>query len=176
LVDFYRRFYQPDNAMLVVAGSFDDDKALELINKHFGTLPRPERKLNATYTEEPEQDGERLVRLKRVGDVSVVGLAYHIPAGGHADFPAIEVMEGILTAESSGRLYKALVETKKASSVFGVPFSWHDPGVVLLMAEVAAGNEPDVVLGSMIDTIDEFVEKGASDGKSAHPPADSQAA
>ncbi|MGE3314227.1 MAG: M16 family metallopeptidase [Planctomycetaceae bacterium] len=163
LREFYRRFYQPDNAMLVVAGSFDDDKALALINKYFGAIPRPARKLNATYTEEPEQDGERLVRLKRVGDVSVVGLAYHIPAGGDADFPAVEVMEGILTAESSGRLYKSLVETKKASSVFGVAFSWHDPGVVLLMAEVAAGNEPDVVLGTMIDTIDEFVEKGVTE-------------
>lgn len=163
LREFYHRFYQPDNAMLVVAGTFDQQKALAFINKYFGKIPRPQRQLNATYTEEPEQDGERLVRLKRVGDVGVVGLAYHIPAGGHADFPAIEIMEGILTAESSGRLYKSLVETKRASSVFGVAFSWHDPGIMLLMAEVAPGNEPDLVLDGMIDTIDELVKDGVTD-------------
>jgi zinc protease len=162
LREFYRRFYQPDNAMLVVAGSFNADKALAGIVKHFGAIPRPSRKLNATYTEEPAQDGERLARLKRVGDVAVVGLAYHIPAGGHADFPAVEVLEGILTAESSGRLYKSLVETKKASSVFGMTFSWHDPGLMLLMAEVAQGNEPDIVLDGMMDTIDQLVKEGVT--------------
>ncbi len=163
LKEFYRRFYQPDNAMLVVAGTFDTEKALALINKYFGVIPRPSRKLNATYTEEPAQDGERLVRLRRVGDVAVVGLAYHIPSGGHPDFPAVEILEGTLTAESSGKLYKALVETKKASSVTGVAYSWHDPAIMLLLTEVAQGNEPDIVLDGMIDTVDEVVEKGVTE-------------
>jgi len=163
LREFYRRFYQPDNAMLVVAGTFDTDKALAAIVKHFGPLPKPQRKLNATYTEEPPQDGDRLVRLRRVGDVALVGLAYHIPAGGHDDFAAVEIMEGILSAESSGRLYKALVETKRASSVMGAAFSWHDPGILLLFAEVAQGNEPDIVLDAMIDTVDQLVQDGVTE-------------
>ena len=78
---FYKKFYQPDNAMLVVAGKFDEQKALEYINKYFGSLPRPDRKLPATYTEEPPQDGERVVTLRRVGDVGLVGLLYHVPSG-----------------------------------------------------------------------------------------------
>ena len=78
---FYKRFYQPDNAMLVVAGKFDEKKALEYITKYFGALPRPDRKLPATYTEEPPQDGERVVTLRRVGDVGLVGLLYHVPVG-----------------------------------------------------------------------------------------------
>ena len=78
---FYKRFYQPDNAMLVVAGRFDERKALEYVNRYFGALPRPERKLPATYTEEPPQDGQRVVTLRRVGDVGLVGLLYHVPSG-----------------------------------------------------------------------------------------------
>ena len=66
---FYERFYQPDNAMLVVAGRFENAKALELIQRFFGTLPRPARELDRTYTEEPAQDGERTVTVRRVGDV-----------------------------------------------------------------------------------------------------------
>ncbi len=86
---FYRKHYQPDNAMLVVAGKFDPGKALKLISKLFGTLPRPKRKLTNTYTEEPAQDGERIVTLRRVGDAAAVGVVYHIPAGPHPGFPAI---------------------------------------------------------------------------------------
>ena len=114
---FYKRFYQPDNAMLVVAGKFDEKKALEYISKYFGSLPRPDRKLSATYTEEPPQDGQRVVTLRRVGDVGLVGLLYHIPAGAHPEYPAVHVLASILGSEPSGRLYKALVETKKAASV-----------------------------------------------------------
>ena len=87
------------------------------MQKYFGAIPRPERKLEHTYTEEPPQDGERLVILRRVGDVGVVGVAYHIPAGPHEDSPALQVLANILSTQPSGRLYKALVETKKAASV-----------------------------------------------------------
>ena len=89
---FYKKFYQPDNAMLVVAGKFDEKKALEYITKYFGSLPKPDRKLQATYTEEPPQDGERVVTLRRVGDVGLVGLLYHVPAASHAEFPAVEIL------------------------------------------------------------------------------------
>ena len=85
---FYRKHYQPDNAMVVVAGKFDEKKTLDLIQKHFGAIPKPDRKLDATYTEEPEQDGERLVTLRRVGDVALVGVAWHIPAGAAPGFSA----------------------------------------------------------------------------------------
>src|SRR3954466_13028345 len=69
---FYRRFYQPDNIVLVIAGKFDESKALGLVEKYFGPIPRPSRKLDTTYTEEPPQDGERMVSLRRVGDVAAI--------------------------------------------------------------------------------------------------------
>src|SRR5258706_2607892 len=72
---FYKKYYQPDNIVLVVAGRFEEKKGLALVQKYFGPIPRPSRTLDATWTEEPAQDGERSVTLRRVGDVSVVGVA-----------------------------------------------------------------------------------------------------
>src|ERR1035438_7515692 len=55
---FYKKYYQPDNVVLIVAGKFEEAKALSLAEKHLGSIPKPARKLDATYTEEPPQDGE----------------------------------------------------------------------------------------------------------------------
>jgi len=162
LQDFYHRYYQPDNTIVVVAGKFDPKKALELIASYFGRIPRPERQLNTTYTEEPPQDGEHVVRLRRVGDVAVVGATYHIPAGGSEEFPAIEVLEGILSDNPSGRLYKSLVETKKAAKVYGETWSMHDPGVMILMAQVVQGQKPESVLDAMLATINDVAKKGVT--------------
>jgi zinc protease len=160
---FYQKYYQPDNAMLVVAGRFDPETALRLATKHFGPIPKPQRVLETTYTEEPAQDGERIVTLRRVGDVAVVGSVYHIPAGPHPEFAAVDIMETILTQAPAGKLYKALVETKKAANVSGGAFALHDPGVLLFMAEVAKGNDAQVVLDAMLDEIDKFVKTGVTD-------------
>src|SRR2546423_1114417 len=85
---FYRKFYQPDNVMVVVAGNFKEQKALEYLVKYFGNLKKPARQLDETYTEEPTQDGGRTVVLRRAGSIGVVGAVYHIPAGSHPDFAA----------------------------------------------------------------------------------------
>ncbi|MEX0703081.1 MAG: pitrilysin family protein [Planctomycetales bacterium] len=162
LKDFYRRYYQPDNALLVVAGKFDPEQALALIAKHFGKIPRPQRELPRTYTEEPPQDGERLVTLRRVGDVAAAGAVYHMPSGAHPDYAALDVLESIFTASPSGRLYKALVETKRASSVSGAAFAWHDPGVMLFLAEVPTGNDPQVALDVMTDVIEKVGREGVT--------------
>jgi zinc protease len=162
LKKFYVKYYQPDNAMLVVAGRFDEAKARGYIEQYFGAIPKPDRVLDPTYTEEPAQDGERMVTLRRVGDVSVVGAVYHIPAGASPDFPAIDVLESILTSQPAGRLYKALVEQKKASDISGAAFAWHDPGVIRLMAEVVAGNSPEAVLDTLIDTLDLVMDRGVT--------------
>ncbi len=148
---FYKKHYRSDNAMLVVAGQFDPKKALELTTKHFGAIEKPKTVRKQTYTEEPAQDGERFVTLRRVGDVSVVGVLYHIPSGAHPDYAAIDVLESVMTLSPSGRMYKALVETKKASSVYGSAYALHDPGVLRFMGEVTKGNDPQIVLENMLD-------------------------
>ena len=163
LRDFYSRYYQPDNSMLVIAGKFDEAKALAMANKHFGSIPLPDRKLDKTYTVEPAQDGERLVTLRRVGDVAAVGALYHVPAGGHPQFAAVDVMESMLNSEPAGRLYKELVEKKRASVVYGGAFANHDPGSLFLIAEVNPGNEPQDVLASLLDVTEGFGESEIKD-------------
>src|SRR5262245_53813408 len=159
---FYRKYYQPDNAMVVVAGQFDEAKALACIDQYFGSIPRPQRQLDTTYTEEPEQDGERLVTLRRVGQVGAVGAVYHIPAGSHPEFPALQVLANILSTQPSGRLYKALVEAKKATSAVAFALAMHDPGVLGFQAEVPRDGALEDVLNTLIDTVEEIGTTGVT--------------
>lgn len=159
---FYRKFYQIDNAMLIVAGKFDEKKAMQYIVQAFGSLKKPARDLPNTYTEEPAQDGERSVTLRRVGSVGAAGVLYHIPAGAHADFPAIDVLEDVLTSAPSGRVYKALVESKKASSVSSSVYPWHDPGILEITAKVE-GPGVDAARDAMIDTLENLSQKPITD-------------
>ncbi len=133
---FYHNYYQPDNAVLVMAGKFDETKALGWIKETFGAIPRPARKLIPTYTQEPVQDGEREVTLQRVGDNQLLMFAYHVPAGGDPDSAAVDVLSSVLTEAPAGRLYKALVETKKAVSVRGENNQLHDAGYLLFAVDV----------------------------------------
>lgn len=132
LAAFYHKYYQPDNALLTVAGRFDSTRALDLIAKSLGALPLPERKLDKTYTVEPTQDGEREVTLRRVGDSQAVMVVYHTPAATHPDSAALEVLGTILGDTPSGRLHKALVESNKAVGVGADQFELHDPGFLMV--------------------------------------------
>lgn len=151
---FYKKYYQPDNAMLVVAGKFDADQTLARINELFGNIPRPTRVLDATYTVEPPQDGEREVTLRRVGDVQAIGAAYHICAGSHEDMPALEVLADIMDATQTGRLYKALVETQMATQVSASAEDLFDPGLMIFDAEVEAKKPLDPVRKTLLETLD----------------------
>lgn len=139
---FYRKYYQPDNAVLVVAGKFEPAKTLALIEKKFGSIPRPKRSLeagtilHASYTVEPPQDGEQVITVRRVGDAQMVMAGYHIPAGTHPDFAAVDVLSDVLTNNPSGRLYKALVDAKLAAMVFGGYLYSRDPSLLLVVANV----------------------------------------
>lgn len=160
---FYKKYYQPDNATLVVAGKIDEAKTLDLINKYFGGIPRPSRVLQPTYTIEPTQDGERFVELSRVGDVQSVAVAYHIPAGTHPDYAAIDVLNEILTNEPNGRLYQSLVKSGKASSVWGWAAGLHDPGFIYINADVLKDKSLDDAKKTMFATLDELKTKAVSE-------------
>jgi zinc protease len=135
LAAFYRKYYQPDNAILVLAGQFDTSKALAEIAGTIGALPRPTRKLDEPYTVEPVQDGERTIELRRVGNGQQVMMAWHVPAMAHPDSAALEVLGGILNgANGTGRLTKALVDNKKALTARFGNEEMHDPGWALAAA------------------------------------------
>ncbi len=155
---FYTRWYRPDNAVLVVAGKFDEPRTLAKVAERFGTIANPAQPIQPTYTVEPAQDGERSVVLRRVGDVQMAGALYHVPAGSHADFAAVDLLSYILGDEPAGRLHKALVETQKASSVSGWAFQLHEPGALLLTAEVRKESSIDDARQTLLRTIDDIVK------------------
>ncbi len=160
---FYQRYYQPDNAVLVVAGKFDVSRTLLLIGQKFGAIPKPMRALDRgnmiypTYTAEPVQDGERSVTLRRVGDVQVVMAAYHIPAGTDKDYPAVDVLTQVLGDQPSGRIYKALVEKKLAAEASAVSFQFKEPGIFLSYASVRQAQSLDSASRALLATLDAIV-------------------
>lgn len=160
---FYQRYYQPDNAVLVVAGKFDEATTLRLIEQKFGSIPKPVRSLAKgnllypTYTRDPVQDGERTVTLKRVGDEQLVGVAYHVPALAHPDNPAVQVLAGVLGDRPNGRLYKALVESKLAAGAAAFTFDLREPGLLFGQANLRLEQNLDTARAVMLRTIDDVV-------------------
>lgn len=136
---FYKKYYQPDNSVLLVAGKIDVNKTIALVKKYFENIPLPDRnvdKLYDTYTREPTQDGERFVELRRSGDIQVVDIVYHVPPALHRDFAAIDVLMSILSDNPNGILYKDLVQSNKATSVFAWGSAGKEPGLVEIMMQV----------------------------------------
>ncbi len=152
---FYRKYYRPDNAMLVVAGQFDEARALQLIQDSFGRLRPPTTPVPHTYTEEPTQDGEREVTLRRVGETGALTAVYHVPEGAHPDFAAIDVLTQVLGDTPSGRLYKTLVETKKASRASASNLQLQDPGVLLFGAQLRADQPVEPAREALLQTVEE---------------------
>ncbi len=159
LAAFYHKYYQPDNAVMVIAGQFDQSKVLDYVAQSVGAIPRPTRKLDEPYTVEPVQDGERYVELRRVGNNPAIIVAWHGPAFSHPDSGALEVLSGIMATGGgrggggTGRLYKALVDNKKALSVSMGNEEFHDPGLI----EVSASLSKDQSLDDVRKTIESTV-------------------
>jgi zinc protease len=157
LAAFYRKYYQPDNAVLVIAGQFDQSKALAYVADTCGAIPRPTRKLDEPYTVEPAQDGERYVALRRVGENPAISIAWHAPALSQADSAALEVLGGVLAGGGrggTGRLYNALVDNKKALSVRMEYQELHDPGFVMVSAGLSKDQSLEEARKTILDTID----------------------
>lgn len=161
---FYRRYYQPDNAMVVVAGKFEPADALRRVEATFGRIPRPVRSLDrgnqlfASYTLEPAQDGERSVSLRRVGDVQLAMAGYHVPAGTHPDYAAVDVLTEVLGAEASGRLYKALVDAKLATAAGAFTFQLREPGMLLTYAQVRKEQSLDSARTALLASLERFAD------------------
>ncbi len=164
---FYKLYYQPDNAVLIVAGKFDADATLALIAKDFGPIPKPTRKLPTIYTQDPVQDGERTVTLRRVGNSKFVALMFHTVRGAHPDYVATDVLGDALTVEPAGRLYKSLVETKKASAVQSWTEAQRDPGTLTLFAQVPDNEEIAPARDAMFATIENLKKEPISEAEVA---------
>lgn len=154
---FYRHYYQPDNAMVILSGKFDTERALALVEQYFGAIPAPERDLDSklwdTYTREPYQDGTREVTVRRAGTTPTLMAAFHVPSALHEDFAAVEALSFVLGDSPSGRLYKALVEPGLASDVGAFAFRLPEPSLLLAYVNLPEGGDVEAAEAVLKDTL-----------------------
>lgn len=151
---FYRMYYQPDNAVLIVAGKFDPAKTMPLIAQTFGRIPRPKRELPVLWTVEPTQDGERNFVVRRKGDVQVVMVGYRIPSLLSDSTAALSAATEILGDTPNGRLHRELVATGMAAQVFSWALQVRDPGLAIFGAVVKKGEPLDRVREKLIEIVE----------------------
>lgn len=154
LQGFYRMYYQPDNAVLSIAGKFDEARTLGWIAESFGKIPRPKRTLPVFWTVEPAHDGERSFVVRRAGSVQLVLVAYRIPSALAADTPAISTAVEVLGNTPNGRLHKELVEKGLAAQVFAFPMFLRDPGLVMFGAVAKPGEALEPIRARIIEVVE----------------------
>ncbi len=151
---FYRQYYQPDNATLIVAGSFDTAALLTSISKSFGVIKKPTRKLPNFYTLEPTQDGERSVNLRRSGGVPELFAGYHVPPAAHPDYAAVELLGIIMGDSPSGRLHRRLTEKQLATNVFAFSQGMNEPGFAIFGAQLENASGLEASRAALLDTLE----------------------
>jgi zinc protease len=162
---FYDTFYHPNNATLIVVGDFERASTLELINEHFGAFEATQESIPEVYTDEPQQQGERRLVIKRAGKLALVQIAYHTPAvlgqsnvlsnaelaeraanpPAENDIYPLVVLSAAMSNGVTSRLYQALVETKLAVNVSSNCDQFRDPGLFNIHATVNPGVAPQAV-------------------------------
>lgn len=160
---FYRTYYQPDNATLIVSGKFDPAKVLRWIAADFRAIPKPTRKLPVQYTLDPVQDGERSVTLRRVGGVPLIFAGYHVPPGPSPDFAAVDLLNLVMGDTPSGRLHKRLTEKQLAAATYAFAEGLAEPGFTLFGAQLAPGQDVDKARVAMLETLESVASEPVTD-------------
>ena len=145
-LSFYRMYYQPANATLVVAGDFNKNDLLPMIEKTFGRIPKG-LDLKALLIKEPPQEADIRVILRREAQLPYVVLAYHVPSFPHPDSFALEVMSQILAGGKSSRMYQKMVYQEQTALEAGADyaFSSKDPFLFFFYAQAMPGQTPEKI-------------------------------
>jgi zinc protease len=182
---FYDTFYHPNNATTIVVGDFERQRVLDLIDKYFGAYPPSSDPIPEVYTEEPPQQGERRLVIRRVGELAVVQIAFHTPgvlgqmgvlsseelARRAAEPPAendiypLVVLSVALSHGITSRLYQALVETQLAVHVYTNTDQHRDPGLFNAVAMVTPGVEPKEVEEVILTELERVAREGMTDSE-----------
>lgn len=151
---FYHRYYQPDNAVLIITGNFDPHQALQWIAQDFGSMAKPARTLPREYTVEPVQQGARAVTLRRIGGSPLAVAEYHIPEAASDAFTAISIGSDMLADSPSGPLYQTLVQSGEASTVFGFARPMKQPGYMIFGAQLQPDTDAEAALHTLESTLE----------------------
>lgn len=145
-MDFYHKFYVPENAILSIAGDLDVEKTKQMIEAYFGSIPRGKQKIEPITIVEPPLGGE--IRDTIYDNIQLPGvmMAYRVPEQGTKDFYAIQMMSMILSDGESSRLNKKCVEeTQSAMYAGSFPFPSEDPGLSFVFAIANADVDPSTL-------------------------------
>jgi zinc protease len=174
LYGYYRRYYVPNNATLVIVGDVNTDDAVTRAEEQFGRI-QAGMEVTRIRTIEPEQTGERRVVLRREGTAAYWKAAFHAPAAGDKKFMPLVVLDAVLTGakglnlwssfrvpppQRSARLYRALVERGLASSVSGSIVPTEQPFLYTVSATATDGVSLGAVEGAMIEQLDHVARDG----------------
>jgi zinc protease len=177
LYEYYRRYYLPNNATLVIVGDVDTDEALRRVDHYFGGIEpggQPER----LRTVEPEQTGERRLTIRREGTTAYLKVGYHAPSATDEHFVPLLILDAVLTGakglnlwssfrvpapQRSARLYRALVERGLASSVSGALMPTAQPFLYTLSATVMEGTPLASVESALLEAIDGAARDGITE-------------
>ena len=141
--DFYRTYYVPANATLVLVGDFDSAQAMALVNQYVGRVPKAERDVPRDIPQEPAQTAEKRVTLQEPWPLAAVVVAYHIINDGHPDSYPLHIADKVLSDGESSRIYKKLVyEKQMAVAAFGTANLIEDPNLFYAVAVLQPGHTP----------------------------------
>ncbi len=160
---FYDTFYWPENAVLSVIGGFDVDATLVAIQQFYGAIPKAPRAIPTMTTIEPKQLGPRRLIIERAGQVGVVMTAFKVPAGASKDWAALKLIEQIVGADKTGRLYRALEDTGKASATFTYAPQLRDPGLCIFAAFMTPEATHEATEAIILDEIQKLINGGVTE-------------
>ncbi|MFO8026559.1 MAG: pitrilysin family protein [Opitutales bacterium] len=163
LREFYDTFYWPENAVLTVIGGFDREATMEAIVEHYGAIKPAPESIPEVETVEPEQIGPRRVTIERAGQVGVVMVGYKVPEATHTDWPALLLIDQIVGADKTGRLYRALEDKGKASATFTFAPELHDPGLFVFGAYLTPSATHEEVEATLQKEIEALIGGGVTE-------------
>jgi len=133
--EFHATYYQPKNAIVIVAGDISKEEVFESATKHFNDIKNTKEIPESIHTVEPKQDGAKRITIKKDSQVQMLAMTYHIPNFEHKDQVALSALSELLSSGKSSLLNKILVDEKRmVNSVYAYNMELKDPGVYILMA------------------------------------------
>ena len=153
--DFFRTYYVPNNATLVLVGDFETKEALELVTKYLGRVPASDRPVPRDIPKEPPQTKERRLRLEENWPLPAVVVAHHITFDGHPDSYPLHITSKVLSDGQSSRIYRKLVYEKRlALAAFGGGRIIEDPNLFYAVAIVQPGKTTEETIDALIAELD----------------------
>jgi zinc protease len=155
--DFFRTFYVPNNATLVLSGDFDSKEALAMVERYLGRVPKSDKPVPRDIPKEPAQTKERRVRLEESWPLPAVIVAHHITFDGDPDSYPLHIASKVLSDGQSSRIYRQLVYEKQvALAAFGGGNIIEHPNLFFAVAIVQPGKTPEEASNALIAELDKL--------------------